>query len=152
MRNRNQSTSGSTPTNLQGRVVAVHDGDTLTVLTAEKEQVKVRLEGIDAPELKQDFGNRARQELSALVFNKQVTVKVTGRDRYQRTLGRVFCDGLDVNLDLVKRGMAWRFDQYSKEAALGDAQAAARRAKTGLWSKANPVPPWEWRDTKQPTK
>lgn len=142
----------STPANLQGRVVAIHDGDTLTVLTAAKEQVKVRLEGIDAPELKQDFGSRARQELSSLVFNKQVTVKVTGHDRYQRTLGRIFYGDLDVNLELVKRGMAWRFDQYSKEPALGEAQTAAKRAKRGLWAGGNPIPPWEWRDSKQRTK
>lgn len=137
---------------LQGRVVAVHDGDTITVLTAEKEQIKVRLEGIDAPELKQAFGTRAKQQLSSLVFNRQVAVKVTGHDRYRRTLGRIFCDAVDVNLELVKQGMAWRFDKYSKEVALGDAQAAARRAKRGLWTDTNPVPPWEWRETAKSTK
>jgi len=138
--------NAATVPGIVGQVVGVHDGDSITVLTADKTQVKVRLEGIDAPELKQAFGTRAKQALSDLVFGKQVLVKVTGHDRYKRTLGRIICGGLDVNLQMVKRGLAWRYDKYSKEAALGAAQAEARTAARGLWSDPHPVPPWEWRE------
>ena len=70
---------------------------------------------------------------------------VTGVDRYKRSLGRVIVDGLDVNLWMVRQGMAWRYDQYSKDVALGEAQAAAKARRLGLWHDAEPVPPWRWR-------
>ena len=90
---------------IKGRVVSVHDGDTLTLLTPEKKHLKIRLEGIDAPELKQAFGTKAKATLSALVFNKDVVVKDKGTDRYRRTLGRISCGKLDVNLAMVQRGI-----------------------------------------------
>ncbi len=107
---------------ITAHVVGVHDGDSITVLTPAKEQIKVRLEGIDAPELKQPYGRAAKAAMSDMVFNKDVTLNVIGTDRYGRTLARVIVDGLDVNLELVKRGLAWRYDKYSKEQALLDAQ------------------------------
>ena len=128
-----------------GRVVGVHDGDTLTVLTAGNVQIKVRLVEIDAPEIKQPFGQQSKQALSALVFGKDVEIRATGKDRYGRTLARVFLDGTDVNLAIVKAGMAWRFDKYSKDGAFGTAQQEAQRARRGLWADAAPVAPWEWR-------
>ena len=133
---------------IEGRIVGVHDGDTVTVLTADKTQIKMRLEGIDAPELKQAFGARAKQELSTLVFGKEVRVQNKGHDRYKRTIGRILCEGVDVNLEMVKRGMAWRYVKYSKEPALIAAEIEARTTKCGLWSEENPIPPWEWRKGK----
>jgi len=129
--------------------VGVHDGDSITVLTADKTQVKIRLEGIDAPELKQAFGAKSKQALSDLIFGKQVVVRVTGHDRYRRTLSRVICGGLDVNLEMVRMGFAWRYDKYSEDPALMAAQSAARAARRGLWSDPNPVQPWEWREAKK---
>jgi len=128
-----------------GRAVGVHDGDTLTVLTAGNVQIKVRLVEIDAPELKQPFGQQSKQALSALVFGKDVEIRATGKDRYGRTLARVFVDGTDVNLAMVKAGMAWRFDKYSKDGAFQTAQEGARAAKRGLWRDPSPIQPWEWR-------
>ena len=81
---------------VSGKVVSVHDGDTLTVLI-EHRQVRVRLIDIDAPELGQPFGSRARQSLSGLCFGKVATLDVRGRDRYNRTLARVTCAGTEVN-------------------------------------------------------
>jgi micrococcal nuclease len=133
---------------LVGRIVGVHDGDSITLLTEAKEQVKIRLEGIDAPELKQPFSNAAKQALSAMVFDKQVVIRNKGQDRYKRTLGRVFCGGMDVNLEMVKQGFAWRYDKYSKEPALIEAQKEAKAARRGLWSDKEPAPPWEWRKKK----
>lgn len=142
------SLQGATPADITGKVVGVHDGDTITLLTEDKEQVKVRLEGIDAPELGQPFGKTSKEALSALVFGQHVVVNVLGVDRYKRTLGRVRTDHQDVNLALVVQGLAWHYAYYSKESALKDAQDKAQAAKIGLWSVEAPVPPWEWRKNK----
>jgi len=131
-------------------VVGVHDGDTLTVLTAGNVQIKVRLVEIDVPEIKQPFGQQSKQALSALVFGKDVEIRATGKDRYGRTLARVFVDGADVNLAMVKAGMAWRFDKYSKDRAFQSAQEEAQRARRGLWADPAPVAPWEWRKEQVP--
>jgi len=132
-----------------GRVVGVHDGDTITVLSAGNVQIKVRLVEIDAPEIKQPFGQQSKQALSAFIFGRDVEVRATGKDRYGRTLARVFVDGTDVNLAMVKAGMAWRFDKYSKDRAFQAAQDEARAARRGLWADAAPTAPWEWRDAKK---
>jgi len=136
---------------ITGKVVGVHDGDSITVLAAGNVQLKVRLEGIDAPELKQAFSQQSKEALSGLVFGKTVNLHVTGKDRYKRTLAVVVVEGVNVNLELVRRGMAWRYDKYSKDAALLAAQDEAKAARRGLWADAAPVPPWEWR-TKAKTK
>jgi endonuclease YncB( thermonuclease family) len=138
---------------IKGIVIKVVDGDSITVLTEDKTQIKIRLEGIDAPATDgQPFAQRSRQELNEMVFKKQVVVKNHGLDMYKRTLGRVFCDGTDVCLEMVRRGMAWRFDKYSQEQALLDAQNEAKAAGRGLWADKDPVPPWVWRKEKKARK
>lgn len=136
---------GAEPRIITARIVGVHDGDSITALAAGNVQLKVRLEGIDAPELKQPFSQQAKQALSTMVFGKTVSLHVTGRDRYKRTLAVVVADGVNVNLALVRLGLAWRYEAYSKDAALLIAQNEARAAKRGLWADRAPVPPWEWR-------
>ncbi len=123
----------------------MHDGDSITVLAAGNEQLKVRLDGIDAPELKQPFSTQSKLTLSGLVFGKTVNLLVTGKDRYKRTLAVVIVAGLNVNREMVIQGLAWRYEKYSKDAALLAAQNEARAARRGLWADASPVPPWEWR-------
>jgi endonuclease YncB( thermonuclease family) len=91
---------------LNGRVVGVADGDTVTVLDASRQQHKIRLMGIDAPEKKMPFGNRSKQSLSDLVFDRQVQVEYNKKDRYGRTLGKIIVDGVDANLAQIKAGMA----------------------------------------------
>lgn len=132
---------------LSGRVVGIHDGDTVTVLTADKRSVRTRLVEIDAPESGQPYGMRAKQALSGLVFDKQVIVEVSGIDRYGRTLGRLFHDGMDVNAEMVRLGYAWVYRRYATDETLFDLEEAARTAKRGLWSLPlrDQVPPWEWR-------
>jgi len=127
-----------------GKVVGVSDGDTLTVTKAGR-GTKVRLVEIDAPESRQDYGQRSKQSLSELCFGKNATIRDEGHDKYGRVLGRVFCDGIDANAKQVKRGMAWFYVQYGKDTALKLAEAEARAAKLGLWADANPIPPWEYR-------
>ena len=129
---------------IEGRVVGVHDGDSLTVLDGEKVQHKVRLYGIDAPEEKQAFGERAKQALSRLAFGETVRVEVHGKDKYGRTLGDVYAGGKRVNLAMVEEGMAWAY-KGTKDAALLAAEGEARREKRGLWRDKAPVPPWEFR-------
>ncbi|MHC9542323.1 MAG: thermonuclease family protein [Vulcanimicrobiota bacterium] len=127
-----------------GKCVGVSDGDTVTVLN-KKVQVRVRLEGIDAPELHQDFGRKAKQFTSALVFGKAVTINVVTIDRYGRTVGRVIVNGKDVSLELVKAGLAWHYTHYSSDPILAKAEKDARAGKKGLWSMRNPVAPWDYR-------
>ncbi len=128
--------------------MGVHDGDSITVLAPENVQIKVRLEGIDAPELGQPFGKASKQAMSDLVFDKVVTLQISGKDRYQRTLAVVMVGGVNANLELVRLGLAWRYDRYSQDAALLSAQNEAKGVKRGLWADGEPVPPWEWRRLK----
>ena len=133
------------PATLTGKVVSVHDGDTLRVLDAAGTQHKVRLQGIDSPETRQAFGTKARNRLADLTLGKAVTVRVHGRDRYGRTLGTVEADGQDANRQMVADGMAWHFVEYSNDAGLAQAERDARAAGRGLWADKAPVAPWEWR-------
>nr|DAP00288.1 MAG TPA: nuclease-like protein [Caudoviricetes sp.] len=126
---------------LSGKVVSVHDGDTITIL-AEKEQIKIRLFGIDAPELKQPYGKKSKQFLSNLIARQIVEVKENGNDRYGRTIGTVFLNGEDINAQMVENGYAWAFRKFSKKYAPQESEA--KFEKRGLW-RDNPTPPWEWR-------
>jgi endonuclease YncB( thermonuclease family) len=129
---------------LLGKVVHISDGDTLTLLM-ERKQVVVRLSEIDAPELKQAFGQRARASLGALCAEHAAVVRASGTDRYGRVLGRVECGGVDANAEQVRRGMAWVFDRYVTDRGLYALQDQARGARLGLWSDVSPVAPWDWR-------
>src|SRR5687768_7514917 len=100
---------------LTGQVVKIADGDTLTILDASRQQHKIRLSGIDAPERKQPFGTVSRQHLAGLAFGKPATVEWQKRDRYQRIIGRVLVDGRDVNLEQVRAGLAWHYKYYESE-------------------------------------
>ena len=115
-----------------GKVIAVADGDTITVLR-DKEQVKIRLVEIDAPEKGQAFGNKSKQSLSDLCFDKTATLADKGKDRYGRTLARVYCDDVDANVEQVRRGMAWAYDRYVTDRGLYLIQDEAKAAKRGLW-------------------
>jgi endonuclease YncB( thermonuclease family) len=127
-----------------GRVVSIVDGDTITVLV-ERQQVKVRLVEIDAPEKAQAFGNRSKQSLSDMCFDKEAQILEKGKDRYGRTLGRVYCAGMDTSAEQVRRGMAWVYDKYVTDHSLYRLQDEARAAKRGLWYDPDPIPPWGWR-------
>lgn len=127
-----------------GKVIGVTDGDTINVLV-NKEIVKVRLEGIDAPESRQSFGNKSKQALSKLVFGKSVVVKKTGEDRYRRTLGVIMLGNTDVNAKMIEDGLAWHYKQYNGEERLAKLEKNARSSKHGLWADPNPIAPWDFR-------
>ena len=128
-----------------GTVVGIADGDTLTVLNNEKQEVKIRLAEIDAPEKRQAFGTRSKQSLSDLCFGKQAEIITQVKDRYKRTIARVKCSGVDANTEQVKRGMAWVYPRYAKDHNLHIVQAEAKIAKLGLWADSPPTAPWEFR-------
>lgn len=136
---------------LQGTVLAISDGDTITVLDSSKMQRKIRLAGIDAPEKSQAFGKRSKQHLSDLVFGKTVTVDWNKTDKYGRTIGKVIVNGQDANLSQVQAGLAWHYKQYEHEQPASDrksyaqAEVDARVRKVGLWGDATPTPPWDFR-------
>jgi len=140
---------------IEGYVVGVADGDTITVLDADKVQHKIRLAGIDAPEKKQAFGQRSKQSLSDLVFSKAVTVDTNKKDRYGRVVGKVLVNGMDANLAQVQRGMAWHYKAYEREQSAIDrtlytnAEIEARESKRGLWADEAPLPPWASRRDKK---
>ena len=140
---------------IEGKVVKVADGDTVTVLDADNKKHKVRLTGIDAPEKRQTYGNESTESLMTLVYLKTVTVQSYGTDRYKRELGKVLLNGLDVNLEQVKRGFAWHYKHYQRDqppedrVSYSDAEIEARQRRTGLWRGDSPIPPWEYRSGKR---
>ena len=130
---------------LEGRVVGVHDGDTITLLMSGNQQIKVRLAQIDAPETTQAFGQSSQQSLSEMVFNKTITVEKETTDKYGRTVGTLFVEGVVANKEQVKRGMAWVYRHYLHDQSLLPLEETARQSKVGLWVDAEPMAPWDYR-------
>lgn len=130
------------------KVVGISDGDTLTVLRSGREQVKIRLYGIDAPESDQPHGQASRKHLSSLVFGKNVDVLVVSTDRYGRTVARIHVKGRDVNAAQIQDGYAWLYRAYCKTricTAWAVLESRARADRKGLWADDEPVAPWKWR-------
>lgn len=129
------------------KVIAISDGDTFTCLTDAKKSIKVRMAEIDTPEKAQPYGQKSKAALANFIFKKIVTVSNQGSDRYNRTIGAVYLDGLYVNREMVKIGAAWVYRQYNRDKSLIKDEERARAARLGIWSQpeAQIVPPWEWR-------
>lgn len=126
------------------KVIGVADGDTLTVLV-DSRPVKLRLANVDAPEKRQPFGQRARQSLSDLCWNKDAQYEKQDTDRYGRTVAVVTCGGVKVNRAQVERGLAWVYPKYNKDGSLPALEEQARAERRGLWKDRDPVAPWEFR-------
>lgn len=148
---------------LQGKVVGVSDGDTITVLTEGNMPEKIRLVGVDAPEKRQAFGEKSKMNLSRLVYGKTVEVVWSHKDRYGRIIGKVLvsqnncsskCPTLDAGLSQIEDGFAWHYKQYQSEQTAKDrmvysnAEREARQQKVGLWAEVSPTPPWSYRRNK----
>ena len=130
---------------LSGRVVAVHDGDTLTIASQGK-KLHVRLEGIDAPELAQRYGKSSRTALARLCRGKQAVVDERDKDEDGLLLGSVTCGGVDASAEQVKQGLAWVYRTYLPLGSpLYELETNARLMQRGLWRDKAPMPPWEWR-------
>ncbi|MBX9872071.1 MAG: thermonuclease family protein [Burkholderiaceae bacterium] len=136
---------------ISGRVVSVADGDTITVLDGSNVQHKIRLAGIDAPEKSQAFGQRSRESLAELVAKRAVIIETNKQDRYGRYVGKVLVDGQDMNVEQIRRGLAWFYRQYEQELSDSDrqrydrAESDARESRRGLWADIKPVAPWDFR-------
>jgi endonuclease YncB( thermonuclease family) len=142
----------ATETRLTLKVTSVHDGDTFTGINESNQQVKVRLDAVDAPELGQPYGQSGKKALSDKIFGKTVTVITKKHDKYGRTVGHVLVSNRDVNLELLEEGAVWHYKEYDHNKRLREAEASARSSKRGLWHDANPVAPWEWRKTEKERK
>jgi len=143
------------PRTTTGKVVYVADGDTLTVLDDRNRQYKVRLDGIDAPEIAQAYGDAAKKSLSDLVLGKMVTVTRSKIAREGWIVGKVTLSGRDINLEQIRRGYAWFYRAYAKELSPEDAtayeqaEAKAREDHLGLWAGAEPIAPWDLREAQR---
>lgn len=130
------------------------DGDTIEILY-DNQSLRVRLQGIDAPERQQDFGKRAKQTLAICLTHGDVRVHYQKTDRYGRAVGTVFSGDTNCNLAQLKKGMAWHYKAYEKEQSPTDrrvysqAHARAKKRKLGLWSRPCPIAPWDWRKGKK---
>jgi len=138
---------------LRGRIVAVHDGDTVTLLDSGRTEHRIRLSQIDAPEIGhgkndpgQPFGRAAKQSLSNLVYGRDVLADCETKDKYGRSVCTLWAEATNVNLEQVRRGMAWVYRKYAHDPAYYQAEDDARRAGRGLWRSLHPTPPWEYRN------
>jgi endonuclease YncB( thermonuclease family) len=136
---------------LVGKVVGITDGDTITVLDADKTEHKIRLMGIDAPEKKQDFGNESKKALSNYIYQKEITVEYKKQDRYKRKVGKIILGKQDICLQMIKDGMAWHYKDYEREQPKIDrdlysqAELKAREEKKGLWQDSKAIAPSTFR-------
>lgn len=130
---------------LSGKIVSVHDGDTATLLNKDHQTIKIRLAQIDAPESDQAFGQKSRQSLAEMIFNRDVRVERETTDRYGRMVGTIYLENLDINQEQIRKGMAWVYREYLHDPALIEVETNAKMAKLGLWADPTPLPPWEYR-------
>jgi endonuclease YncB( thermonuclease family) len=138
------------PNWLEGLVVGVSDGDTMSILVESKE-IRIRLYGVDCPELGQAFGKRAKKRVSELCYRQTVRVETKGHDRFKRMLGVVTLpDGRNLNRLVVEEGLAWWYQKYApRDTRLAHLEIKARKARRGLWSGEDPTAPWDFRKGKQ---
>lgn len=135
---------------LQGKVTAIFDGDTYQILTMDNQTIKIRMEGIDAPERDMPYHKASQKYLSQLIFKKEIKLLKTGEDQYGRTLGFTYLtDGTDINLLMLQEGMVWHYKKYNSNRLYSNAEKEARSANKGLWSDKNPIAPWEFRKSKR---
>ena len=128
-----------------GLVVKIVDGDTFDLLTKDKNTLRIRMNGIDCPERKQDFYQSAKNALAGYIFNKEVKLVITGRDRNKRIIATVYRKGENINLSMIRNGYAWHYKKYSTDSVYANAEEQARLARRGLWRMDHPIAPWDFR-------
>ncbi|HRZ42714.1 MAG TPA: thermonuclease family protein [Bacteroidales bacterium] len=132
---------------LSGKVISIIDGDTYDVLLPDHKTIRVRMEGIDAPERGMPFYRKSKQYLASLCFKQQVTLEVTGEDHHHRVLAFTRLeDGRELSREMLKAGMAWHFKKYNNDSALAGLETEARAQRIGLWNEKDPMPPWTNRE------
>lgn len=133
----------------KAKVIGVTSGDSIVLLLDNNTQLKVRLEGIDCPELQQEYGDSAKLATVVLCFKKRVRVEKVGVDGYGRTLAYVYVDTLCVNKELIRLGLAWHYAEFNDNPELAQLEVDARNNKVGLWKQTDPVSPWDFRHKKK---
>lgn len=139
-------------TTITGKVISVADGDTITILTPSKEQIKIRLSAVDTPEGSQAYGKAAKKFTSSMVYKKNVQVEKETIDRYGRTVGFVLVDGANLSEEIIRNGYGWVYRKYCKWSFCDvwlELERTARESRIGLWADKNAIPPWEWRAQKR---
>lgn len=138
---------------VEGKVTKIIDGDSILVKDAKDVEYEVQLEGIDAPELKQEFGKESSEALSKLIKDKSVKLTWKSKDNFERLLAQVYVDESHINAEMLKTGMAWHFKRYNKSEELAKLETQAKEAKKGLWAKESPTAPWDFRkENRSPDK
>ncbi len=129
--------------NVSGKVISVLDGDTYDILISGNETIRIRMEGIDAPERGMPFYKVSKQYLADMCFSKTITIHITGIDIHNRILAYTYItDGIELSHAMIKAGLAWHYVKYNSDQVLSDLETAARLHKMGLWFDANPMAPW----------
>jgi endonuclease YncB( thermonuclease family) len=139
----------ATNVSFNAKVVGVYSGDTIVISTNTSKQLKIRLEGIDCPELDQDYGDSAKMTTVSLCFKKDVRIDKVGIDTYGRTLAYVYVGDVCLNKELIRLGMAWHYKEYNADPELAKLEEEARNKKVGLWSQPSPKSPWDFRHDKK---
>lgn len=136
-------TSKNKENSVSGKVISITDGDTYDILMEEKRTMRVRMEGIDAPEKGMPFYKVAKRHLSDLCFGKTVTLEITGTDNHGRSLAYTYLeDGRELSHEMVKAGLAWHYKKYNSDTTLAILETEARRLRQGLWVDPKPMAPW----------
>lgn len=139
----------SIPDTLTGTIVSVSDGDSFKIRLADGSLQRIRLAFVDCPERGQDFYQKARQFSNQLIYNKEVSIRITDTDRYGRWVVWLYIQDATLNEELLKSGLAWHYIHFSDSENLQRLEDQARKGKIGIWSYPNPVPPWEFRRKKR---
>ena len=130
----------------KGVVIKIIDGDTYDLLIKDKTTIRVRMNGIDAPERGQPFYQKSKDFLGQLCFQKNIRIVRTGKDRYGRVIaGSYLEDGTSLSYEMVKNGFAWHFKKYSADTVLSRLETNAKKQRLGLWFDKTPVAPWSTR-------
>lgn len=143
------SKSGKNPSlkkgsTVSGKVIAIIDGDTYDVLLQGEKTVRVRMEGIDAPEKGMPFYQKSKKYLSDLCFGKQIKIIISGVDNHERFLAYSFLEnGKELSQEMIKAGLAWHFKKYNSDSELSELELEAKTLRKGIWIDKNPMPPWE---------
>ena len=134
---------------VSGKVNKIVDGDTFDILTDKKTTIRIRMNGIDCPERKQNYYKVCKDALGSYIFGKQVQLITQGTDQYKRTIADVYVGNNYINLQMIANGYAWHYKKYSKDGVLAKAEVEARYNKLGLWQLLNPLAPWDFRNSKK---
>jgi len=134
---------------LTGKVIGVKDGDTVEVLDDHNKTTILRIAEVDCPEKKQPYGNAAKQFTSNEIYRKTVSYIITNKDRYGRSVAKVFYKNKYLSAELIKNGMGWQYKKYSRSKELALLEQNARARRVGLWVDQNALAPWDWRKARR---